>query len=89
MYRHAAMAMGGKMKLESNNLKEQMYSWLVSEIRAAEVSGVNIEVDGVRYSLDDTEKLKNVMENRYYMKSYIGDDAGRIVQINFECIGSM
>ena len=77
------------MKLESNNLKEQMYSWLVSEIRAAEVSGVNIEVDGVRYSLDDTEKLKNVMENRYYMKRYNGDDAGRIVQINFECIGSM
>ena len=77
------------MEFETDNLKEKMYSWLVSEIRDAEASGINSEVDGVRYSLKDTDKLRNVMENHYYMKSYIGDDNGKIDQINFEQIISM
>ena len=77
------------MEFEPDNLKEKMYSWLVSEIREAEASGVPVSVDGVRYSLKDTDKWKNVMENRYYMKNYEGDDNGKIVQISFEHIGSM
>ena len=90
MYLHAAIKTGReRMEFETDNLKEKMYSWLVSEIRDAEASGINIEVDGVRYSLKDTDKLRNVMENHYYMKSYIGDDNGKIVQINFEQIISM
>ena len=90
MYLHAAIKnRGERMEFETDNLKEKMYSWLVSEIRDAEASGINIEVDGVRYSLKDTDKLRNVMENHYYMKSYIGDDNGKIVQINFEQIISM
>lgn len=90
MYLYAAIKTGReRMEFETDNLKEKMYSWLVSEIRDAEASGINIEVDGVRYSLKDTDKLRNVMENHYYMKSYIGDDNGKIVQINFEQIISM
>ena len=58
-----------------------MYSWLVSEIKEAENSGVEVRVDGIHYSLDNVDKLKQVMENNYYMKSYTGDEHGRIVQI--------
>ena len=63
-----------------------MYSWLVSEIEEAENSGVEVRVDGIHYSLDNVDKLKQVMENNYYMKSYTGDEHGRIVQIDFERI---
>ncbi len=63
-----------------------MYSWLVSEIKEAENSGVEVRVDGIHYSLDNVDKLKQVMENNYYMKSYTGDEHGRIVQIDFERI---
>lgn len=66
-----------------------MYSWLVSEIKEAENSGVEVRVDGIHYSLDNVDKLKNVMENNYYMKSYTGDEHGRIVQIDFERIISV
>ena len=66
-----------------------MYSWLVSEIKEAENSGVEVRVDGIHYSLDNVDKLKQVMENNYYMKSYTGDEHGRIVQIDFERIISV
>lgn len=66
-----------------------MYSWLVSEIKEAEDSGVEVRVDGIHYSLDNVDKLKQVMENNYYMKSYTGDEHGRIVQIDFERIISV
>lgn len=66
-----------------------MYSWLVSEIEEAENSGVEVRVDGIHYSLDNVDKLKQVMENNYYMKSYTGDEHGRIVQIDFERIISV
>lgn len=66
-----------------------MYSWLVSEIKEAENSGVEVRVDGIQYSFDDVDKLKQVMENNYYMKSYTGDEHGRIVQIDFERIISV
>lgn len=66
-----------------------MYSWLVSEIKEAENSGVEVRVDGIHYSLDNVDKLKQVMENNYYMKSYTGDEHGSIVQIDFERIISV
>jgi len=66
-----------------------MYSWLVSEIRQAEGTGVKVKIDGVSYSPRDVDKLKMVMENNYYMKSYTGDECGRIVQIDFERITSI
>ena len=66
-----------------------MYSWLISEIKQAEYAGVEVKVDGRHYSLGDAEQLKQVMENSYYMKSYTGDEHGRIVQIDFERIISV
>ena len=77
------------MEIEPDNLKEKRYAWRESEIREAEAWGVPVSVDGGRDYLKDTDKLKNVMENRYYMKNYEGDDNGKIVQISFEHIGSM
>ncbi len=73
----------------SEELKDTMYSWLVSEIEEAQSAGVEVRVDGVRYSLSDVDKLRGVMENRYYMKSYTGDERGKIVQIDFEHIVSV
>lgn len=66
-----------------------MYSWLISGIKQAEYAGVEVKVDGRHYSLGDAEQLKQVMENSYYMKSYTGDEHGRIVQIDFERITSV
>ena len=77
------------MDVKTKELKDTMYSWLVSEIKEAENSGVEVRVDGIHYSLDNVDKLKQVMENNYYMKSYTGDEHGRIVQIDFERITSV
>lgn len=77
------------MDVKTKELKDTMYSWLVSEIKEAENSGVEVRVDGIHYSLDNVDKLKQVMENSYYMKSYTGDEHGRIVQIDFERIISV
>lgn len=77
------------MDVKTKELKDTMYSWLVSEIKEAEDSGVEVRVDGIHYSLDNVDKLKQVMENNYYMKSYTGDEHGRIVQIDFERIISV
>ncbi len=77
------------MDVKTKELKDTMYSWLVSEIKEAENSGVEVRVDGIHYSLDNVDKLKQVMENNYYMKSYTGDEHGRIVQIDFERIISV
>ena len=74
---------------KAEELKDIMYSWLVSEIKQAEAAGVEVKVCGRQYSLDNVEQLKEVMENSYYMKSYTGDGHGRIVQIDFERIISV
>ena len=39
------------MKQKSKELKDEMYEWLLSEIRAAQVTGVPVAVDGKIYSL--------------------------------------
>lgn len=77
------------MNGKSEELKDAMYSWLVSEINEAEEKGVKVRIDGIQYSPDDIDKLKQVMENHYYMKSYTGDEHGKIVQIDFEHIVSV
>ena len=77
------------MDNKPEELKDIMYSWLISEIKQAEYAGVEVKVDGRHYSLGDAEQLKQVMENSYYMKSYTGDEHGRIVQIDFERIISV
>ena len=66
-----------------------MYEWLLSEIRAAQVTGVPVAVDGKIYSMRDADELKEVMENHYYMKSYTGDEFGKIVRIDFDHITSV
>ena len=77
------------MDNKPEELKDIMYSWLISEIKQAEYAGVEVKVDGRHYSLGDAEQLKQVMENSYYMKSYTGDEHGRVVQIDFERITSV
>ncbi len=77
------------MNGKAEELKDTMYSWLVSEIRQAENNGIEVRIEGVHYSLGDVSKLKNVMENNYYMKSYTGNELGKIVQIDFERIISI
>ena len=64
----------------------QMYSWVISEISDAERVGVPVRVDGVLYSTRDARVLHQVMEDHYYMKSYVGDEAGKICEIDFDHI---
>lgn len=70
-------------------LRDEMYEWLLSEIKAAQETGVPVTVDGKLYSLQDADELKLVMENHYYMKSYTGDENGKIIQIDFDHITAL
>lgn len=70
-------------------LRDEMYEWLLSEIKAAQETGVPVAVDGKRYSLQNADELKLVMENHYYMKSYTGDENGKIIQIDFDHISRL
>lgn len=71
---------------KSTGLRETMYSWVISEISDAERVGVPVRVDGVLYSTRDARVLHQVMEDHYYMKSYVGDEAGKICEIDFDHI---
>lgn len=77
------------MEQRAYTLKDEMYEWLLSEIKEAVVTGVPVAVDGRFYSLHNTEELKGVMENHYYMKSYTGDESGKIIRIDFNHITSV
>ena len=49
-------------------------------------TGRPVAVDGKIYSVHEADALKGVMENHYYMKSYTGDESGKIVRIDFDHI---
>ena len=68
------------MERKSTGLRESMYSWVISEISDAERVGVPL------YSTRDARVLHQVMEDHYYMKSYVGDEAGKICEIDFDHI---
>ena len=74
------------MGTESSRLKEQMYSWILSEMREAEKAGLSFSVDGKFYTSGEAQELHRVMEDSYYMKSYVEDDSGKIVQVDFDHI---
>lgn len=77
------------METKSNKLKEEMFSWLLDEIGIAESEGLPVQVDGRCYSSQDAEHLHMVMEDCYYMKSYISDEQGHITRIDFDHIGEV
>lgn len=77
------------MKAKSGKIKNQMFDWLVSEINHAEEVGIPVAVDGKVYSAQDAGKLHFMMEDSYYMKSYEGNEAGKIVRIDFDHIKSV
>lgn len=68
----------------TGDLKEQMYSWILAEMEQAEAAGMSVSVDGEPYTLAETDRLYQVMEDANYMKSYVGDQKGRITEIDFE-----
>lgn len=74
------------MDTKSSGLRDEMFNWLYSEICEAQVRGVPVVVDGRVYSVQEREELQGVMEQGYYMKSYVDDEHGKIVQINFDHI---
>ncbi len=77
------------METKSDEVKNKMFAWLLSEISAAQATGVPVAVDGKIYSLCEADELREVMENHYYMKSYTGDESGRIVRIDFDHISGV
>lgn len=74
------------MERKSTGLRETMYSWVISEISDAERVGVPVRVDGVLYSTRDARVLHQAHGGHYYMKSYVGDEAGKICEIDFDHI---
>ena len=74
------------MDTKSDGLRDEMFNWLFSEICEAQATGVPVAVDGRVYSVQEREELHEVMEQGYYMKSYVDDESGKIVRINFDHI---
>lgn len=69
--------------------KRAICEWIISEIKEAEKYGIVVNVEGMAYSSDETADLAYVLEDAVYMKEYIGDTEGRIIQINFDKITGM
>lgn len=69
--------------------KRAIYEWISGEIKEAEKYGIVVNVEGVSYSSDETKDLFYVLEDAVYMKEYLGDEEGRIIQINFDKITGM
>ena len=77
-------------KRKSNPKKKRaIYEWIRGEIKEAEKYGIVVNVEGVSYSSDETRDLFCVLEDAVYMKEYLGDEEGRIIQINFDRIDGM
>lgn len=78
------------MKNKGNPKKKKaIYEWIISEIKEAEKYGILVNVEGVNYSSEETAELFHVLEDAVYMKEYLGDSEGRIIQINFDKITGM
>ena len=73
--------MDAKSEIESDR-----YTWLIEEILNAQGTGVSVSVDGKHYSLENVEEICGVKEESHYMKSYVSDRSGKIVQIDFDQI---
>ncbi|MBE5928143.1 MAG: hypothetical protein E7267_02035 [Lachnospiraceae bacterium] len=62
------------------------YAWISDEIKYAEKNGIMVSVCGEYYSSYNVKDLMYVLEEGIYMKDYLSDNEGRIVQINFNKI---
>lgn len=58
--------------------------WTFKEIKSAKDRGIPVSVDGIVYETYQPEDLVLVLEEADYMKDYIGDDNGNIVQISYD-----
>ena len=47
------------METKSSKSKNEMFTWLLSEILAAQAAGVAVAVDGKFYSLQEAEELSH------------------------------
>ncbi|MCD7825837.1 MAG: hypothetical protein LUH14_07755 [Clostridiaceae bacterium] len=77
------------MDAKSNETENDMMQWLLEEITSARKAGMTVAVDGRIYSSCDSLEQMMLMEHGCYMKSYVSDDHGRIVRIDFDHIGSV
>ena len=62
------------------------YEWISGEIEYAERNGIMVSVCGKYYSSQNKNELMYVLEEGIYMKDYISNSEGKIVQINFNKI---
>lgn len=69
--------------MNGNNVKAKE---LLEEIKAAQQIGIKVSVNGVCYSSCQEAELSMVLESGEYMCDYIGDDCGRIIQMNYDKI---
>jgi hypothetical protein len=59
---------------------------ILEEIKEAKRRGISISVNGIPYQWNQKEELLIVLEEATYMKDYIGDESGKIVQIRYDRI---
>ncbi len=62
------------------------YEWIADEIEYAEKNGIMVSVCGKYYSSYNRDDLLYVLEEGIYMKDYLSDSEGKIIQINFNKI---
>lgn len=75
--------------MKSEQMKRCIFNWISSEIDMAEQYGIPVNVDGIRYLACENEKLFRVLEDATYMKEYLGDPSGKIIQINFDKVSQI
>lgn len=59
---------------------------ILEEILEAKRRGISVSINGVVPAWNQPEELLMTLEEATYMKDYIGDDRGKIVQIRFDRI---
>ena len=64
-------------------MKKRNYEWIVSELILAEEEGIVVQVDGICYNNYNKAELLMVVEDLPYMKEYLDNERGKIIQINF------
>lgn len=60
------------------------YGDLIKELRAYRSQSVRLMLEGQQSTPDEIAKAYMVLEDGCYMRDYIGDDSGKIVELWFE-----
>lgn len=63
--------------------------WILEEAKDAVINGLPVKINGIPYGYHNLSTLDEILllkEEETYMKDYVGDDSGKIVEIAFDTV---